>query len=94
MDANRSPKYVSCGVACVDFGLRQGESEKCDIVSLSLSHTHKYLYLLYEESQGVTEKYSHSITDAQCQMDIYRFLCLILSLDKLNQSVSQLHTNL
>ena len=98
MDANRSEnQIVSYGVASLAFGLRQVESKKCENITHSLTHTytHRYLSLLCEESQavGLLHKRTHTITHT-CQMDIYRFLWIIILLGKYSQCVSQLYTNL
>ena len=61
------------------------------------THTHRCLYLQCEGSQGVglLHKSPHTLWQTHtCQMEIYIFLWLILSLDKYSQGVSQLHINL
>ena len=56
--------------------------KKCE----NVTHTHTNTHM--------TQKNSDTITDTHLSNGDYRFLWLILSLDKYSQSVSQLHINL
>ena len=92
-DAKSSAKLVSSGDARGDSDLRQVVSKICE----SVTHTHTNIYFSVWRKLRCgffIQKYLNTIKSYTCQMEIYRFLWLILSLDKLNQSVSQLHTNL
>ena len=73
MDANISAKYVSCGAACVDSGLRQVESKN---MRMSHRHTHTdtYVFSVKKLSCGFVTQKSSNNGQVEIYLELYRFI--------------------